>query len=412
MKTAIAPVAALLLSVAMLLMGNGLQGTLLPVRGSLETFSNMQIGVLGAFYYIGFTLGCLAGPALIARAGHIRAYLALVSVSSTVALVHVIVVDPVAWWVLRAITGFCLSVLYVVIESWLNERSTNETRGSIFAVYTVIQLTVITVGQMMMTMSDPKAFPLFALVSILMSLAAVPVAMTRAQSPNPIPLVFPNLRQLFRSAPVAFVGCFSVGLTNGAFWSLGPVFALSSGLDTTGIGLFMSMVVLGGAVGQWPFGRLSDKVDRRSVVLGICVSAVVASLALSYATKGSEVSVFVTAFVLGLFAFPLYSVSVAHANDKAEENAYVETSSGLLLVLGIGSVMGPILASFVDEYVAKQSLFIYTAGIYALTSVFVIARMFIRGATVEAEKVEFKDALIASKVLAPLDVTDPEDVRE
>ncbi len=198
-------------------MGNGLQGTLIPVRGNLESFAAFEIGLLGSAYYAGFALGCFVGPALISRAGHIRAYLAMVSVASIIALLHVLYIEPFLWWILRGIMGFCFAVLYIVIESWLNECSTNETRGKIFSIYTAINLTVITAGQMMLGLADPKSFALFALSSILVSLAALPVAFTTAVSPGPVAVVRPRLVKFYQVSPVGIAGCLAVGLANGSF---------------------------------------------------------------------------------------------------------------------------------------------------------------------------------------------------
>ena len=189
LSSVVAPISALLLSVALLLMGNGLQGTLIPVRANLEDFHGYQVGLVGACYFVGFTIGCFVGPALIGRSGHIRCYLAMVSLASLVTLVHALILDPVAWWALRAVTGFCFAVLYIVIESWLNERSTNDTRGTIFSIYSVINLKVICIGQMMLSLDDPKTFTLFSFASILISLAAIPIAFTTATSPKPIPTI-------------------------------------------------------------------------------------------------------------------------------------------------------------------------------------------------------------------------------
>jgi MFS family permease len=229
LSTALAPVAALLFSVSLLLMGNGLQGTLLPVRGNIEAFSAIQLGLLGTAYFLGFTFGCMHGPQLVARSGHIRAYLAMTALASVVVLLHALYIEPVAWWVLRAVTGYCFAVLYVVIESWLNACSDNRTRGTVFSVYTAINLTVITAGQMMLAFADPHTFNLFAVAAILVSLAALPVAFTRKASPHHPELVYPRIVKLYRVSPVGVSGCFAVGLTNGAFWALGPVFAQTRG---------------------------------------------------------------------------------------------------------------------------------------------------------------------------------------
>jgi MFS family permease len=406
LRQSIAPVAALLLSVAILLMGSGLQGTLLPVRANLDAFTDIDIGILGSFYYVGFTAGCLAGPYLISRVGHIRTYLALVSVASAVALVHAMVVTPSIWWVLRAVTGFCFSVLYIIIESWLNERADNSNRGTIFSVYTIINLTVITVGQLMLNLADPRAFPLFAMISILISLASVPVAMTRAQSPEPVPLVQLDLRSLMRLSPVGFIGCFAHGLSSGAFWSLGPVFAIQGRLDTLSVSLFMSATVLGGAFGQYPLGRLSDRIDRRIVIVAICLSAAAAGLGMTFLNDRSLWQLCAYGFCFGIFAFPLYAVSVAHANDLAKPSAFVETSSGLMLVFGIGCALGPVMAATIEALTTVKALFLFTAAVHVLLALFTLRRITYRAPVAPEEKVDFNDALVAARTVAPIELHD------
>ena len=225
MKTVIAPISALLLSSAMLLMGNGLQGILLPVRGGLENFSPLDLGILGSVYFLGFGAGCLHGARLIGAVGHIRVFAAMVAIVSANALLHPLAVSAVLWWLLRGITGYCFAVLFMVIESWLNERSTSETRGTIFSLYTIINLTVITLGQLMLPFGNPAGLPLFSVVSILISLAAVPVSLSRAAAPAPVQVVRIRPFHIYRVSPVGFAGCLTVGLVNGAFWSLAPVFA-------------------------------------------------------------------------------------------------------------------------------------------------------------------------------------------
>ena len=207
MTSVVAPIAALLLSVAFLLMGNGLQGTLLPLRANLEAFGALDIGVLGSAYFLGFAIGCLYGPHVVRRAGHIRTFTAMVAIASCIVLAHALVVSPVVWWLMRAATGYCFAVLFMVIESWLNEKATNENRGFVFSVYTIINLTVLTLGQLMLVLDDPGDFPLFSLASILVSIAAVPVALTTAPAPAPIAAVKIRIGHLFRLSPVGFVGC-------------------------------------------------------------------------------------------------------------------------------------------------------------------------------------------------------------
>ena len=309
MARTLAPVAALLLSVALLLMGNGLQGTLLPVRAQLEFFSTLDIGVLGSSYFLGFAAGCYLGPYLVRRAGHIRTFTAMVSLASAVALAHALLLQPPLWWLFRASTGFCFAVLYMVIESWLNEKSTNENRGLVFSIYTIINLTVVTIGQMMLTLASPTAFSLFAVASILVSLAAVPVALTKAPAPAPIAAVHIRVRHLYRLSPVGFAGALAVGLANGSFWSLAPIFAQSKllAVGTTGIAVFMSLAVIAGAAGQWPLGRISDRVDRRKVIVLVCVGAALAGISMGLFGANWDLAIFIFSFLFGFFALPLYS---------------------------------------------------------------------------------------------------------
>lgn len=405
LKMALGPVSALLLSVSILLMGNGLQGTLVPVRANLESFSAFEIGLLGTFYFIGFTAGCLHGPYLVGRAGYIRAYLAMTSLASAVAVLHPLHVDAVLWALQRAATGYCFAVLYIIVESWLNERTTNELRGTVFSVYTIINLTVITAGQMMLGLADPASFALFALSSILVSLAAMPIAFTMQESPAApaAALVLPDLKKLYRISPVGIAGCFAVGLANGSFWALGPVFAQNIGLTSTGIGLFMSAVVLGGAASQWPLGTLSDRFDRRAVIVVSALVAMIAAGILMIVPDHDRVSMMLAGALFGAGAFPLYPLSVAHANDHAASRDFVDVSSGLLLIFGLGAAVGPILASLTREWAGLPVLFFFTAAVHAVLILYVLWRMARRERAPEADRVVFTDAAIAAQTVTPFD---------
>lgn len=403
----LAPVSALLLSVSILLMGNGLQGTLLPVRGNLESFSPISLGILGTSFFLGFTIGCFHGPLLLRRSGHIRVFLAMTSVASATSLLHAVYVDPVAWWIFRVMTGYCFAILYIVIESWLNAQSNNQTRGTVFAIYTAINLTVITAGQMMLGLADPKTFILFAVSSILVSLAALPVAFTVHASPAQTELVRPQLRKLFAVSPVGVAGCFAVGLANGAFWGLGPVFAQNEGFTLTEIAAFMSAVVLGGALAQWPLGSISDRMDRRIVIVASSGIALAAALAIQVLPLDNKLFIVAIGVVFGAGAFPLNTLSVAHANDFADASQAVEVSSGLLLVYGIGATIGPLLASLWQELSAHQTLFFFTAIVHALLIAYVVWRMSQREAAPVEDRAVFSDVAIAAQTVMPFDPIGP-----
>ncbi len=403
MKAALAPVSALLISVGLLLMGNGLQGTLLPVRAQVEDFSSLAIGVLGSSYFLGFGAGCLLGGRLVQRSGHIRTFTAIVALASTTVLLHGLVLSPAVWWLLRAVTGFCFAVLYMVIESWLNEKSTNENRGLVFSAYTIINLTVITLGQMMLTLDEPIVFTLFALCSILVSLAAVPVAFTRAEAPQPITAASIRIGHLYRLSPVGVVGCLAVGLANGSFWSLAPIFAGSEGGGTAKVALFMSIAVIAGAVGQWPLGRLSDRMDRRKVIVAACLGAALAGAGLAAAAQFLDAWIYLPAFAFGFFAFPLYALSVAHMNDFVDPTGYVEAAAGLLLFFALGAVAGPVIASFVIRTFGIEALFAWTAAVHVATAVFALYRMTRRAAAPLEEHIAFSEALVVAQTISTVD---------
>ena len=407
LAAALAPVAALLISVALLLMGNGLQGTLIPVRANLDGFRAFELGLLGTAYFFGFTAGCLHGPSLVRRAGHIRAYLAMTSLASGIALLHPMLVEPLLWFGLRVMTGYCFAVLYIIIESWINERADNRVRGTVFSVYTIINLTVITLGQLMLGFADPQSFILFALASMLVSFAALPVAFTAAAHPKTVDHVHPNVRGLMHISPVGTAGCFAVGLANGAFWTLGPVFASDAGLDTQGIGFFMSAVVLGGAISQWPLGRISDRMDRRFVMLIATAIALGAAIALMLLPDTGPDTMIIAGAIFGAGAFPLYPLAVAHANDNARPDQFVEVSSGLLLVFGIGAAIGPFIASLVRQVAGMPMLFVFTASVHLVLIGFILWRMNLRAAPKPEDRGDFSDAAIAASTIAPYEPTPP-----
>ncbi len=394
MRNALAPVAALLIGVSILLTGQGLQGTLLPVRASLEGFSTIAIGVMGAAYFLGFTLGCLKGGELVKNVGHIRVFAAMTALASASPLLHGLVLDPWVWGLLRALTGFCFAVLFVVIESWLNERSTNENRGVVFSTYVMITLTVLAAGQMMTLLYDPFDLQLFAIASVLVSLAAIPVLLSRSPSPDPPLSVDVHVGRLFRISPAGTLGCFATGLTNGAFWSLAPVFTAAISDDVSLAAWFMSSAVIGGALAQWPLGFLSDNLGRRKVlaILG-AIGATIGVVVVSATGNAGFVGVNLLGAAWGFVAFPVYAISVAHANDYAEPDDYVMISSGLLLMYGGGAIVGPFIASALITATNAASLFAFTGVVHLALMVYVVVRIFRRASAPAEHHMSFGDAL-------------------
>lgn len=410
MGAALRPVSALLIGAAVLFVGNGLQSILLPVRGAAEGFSTTTIGVVMAAYYVGFVAGCLMGPRLVRRAGHIRLFAALAAVAASAGLAHALWVHPVAWGVFRVLSGFCFAGLYMVMESWINEKAENRTRGRVVAFYSLVDLGASTVGQLMLNLGDPGGFPLFCFVAILVCCSLVPVALTRAEAPAPIQAVRLRPRKLYRASPLGVVGCFTVGLVSNGFWALGPVYAANVGFATAGITLFMAATMVGAAILQWPMGWLSDAFDRRRVITVFCFAAAGASGALALSTGAPREIVFAAAALFGGLTLPLYALFLAHVNDWIETTDFVEASGGLLLIYGVGSIGGPLIAAPLMEVWGPGAMFAAAAVALAFLGGFALWR----GVQRDPVPLEKQEAFVPAQPNSPADFDprsedDPED---
>lgn len=394
MQTNLRPIASLLLGVAFLLAGHGLQVTLLPLRGAAEDFGSFSLGIIGSAYYLGFVAGCLLAPYAILSAGHIRAFTAMVALAVTIALAYVMAINVYAWVGFRLINGFCLAGIYLVIESWLNDRATNESRGLVMSAYVMVNFGAFTIGQLLVTLYPIDQAGSFMIAAILASIAIIPVAMTRSAQPAPIALVQFRPMQLYRAAPVGLVASLMVGVANGAFWGLGPISAAGSGLDVSDVALFMSAATLAGALAQWPVGRLSDRIDRRLVLLTLLVGAALTGVMLwLLAASGWWLMAF--GLLFGGLALPCYSLAAAHAYDKTPTSELVPTAATILLVNALGAVVGPLLASIVMAALEPRALFLFIAGAQALLAAYVGHRIAVQPSLTTAEKTDFDMAATA-----------------
>ncbi|MFA6264372.1 MAG: MFS transporter [Pseudolabrys sp.] len=389
MRKNLRPIASLLLGIGFLLAGNGLLFTLLPLRGVTEHFSAFGLGLIGSSYYMGFVAGCVLAPYAILSAGHIRAFAALVALAVTVALAYSLAPNIYAWVALRVINGFCLAGIYLVIESWLNSRTTNDTRGLVMSAYVMVNFGAFTVGQMLVMLYPIEQSGNFMIVAILGSLAIIPVALTRSAQPAPITIVRFRPVQLYRAAPVGLIASFMVGAANGAFWGLGPISAAGSGLNVSHVAMFMSAATLAGALSQWPVGRLSDRVDRRLVLFALLVGASLTGLSLWLSgASGTLLIVFGLAF--GALALPCYSLAAAHAYDKTPAGETVPTAATVLLANALGAVIGPLLASVVMNALEPRALFLFIAAVQALLAAYVFYRTKVQPSLTADEKVDFE----------------------
>lgn len=361
MTAAFGPIFALLRGTAFLLAAAGLHGLLLPLRGQAEGFSATSLGLLGTAWAGGFVAGCLFAPRLVRSVGHVRAFGAFASTGAIIALLTGLFIDPFSWIILRAVTGFTMAGSFMVIESWLNERSSNENRGTVFGLYMMVTYGSIMGGQMLLAVGDIADQSLFMVTGILFCLALIPTAVSTAESPRALHDVSLDLRGLYANSPVAAIGCVLIGIANGAWGTLGAVYGARAGLTNTGIAAMMSLVVVAGAVMQMPAGRLSDHTDRRYVLAGAAaLSALVGLVVFALAPRG-QTAIIVAVSAYGALAYTLYSIAVAHANDHARKEDFVKVSGGLLLLYGVGTMIGPLLAGAFMEVLRAESIFLATA---------------------------------------------------
>jgi MFS family permease len=408
MRSTLFSISSLLLGLFFLIVGHGLQMTLLPLRAEAEGWPEFEIGLIGSAYYIGFVAGCFGAPYLIRHAAHIRAFSAMVSlvVSATVLLPLWVAFGP--WFVLRIVIGACLAGLYMVLESWLNESATNQTRGGIMAAYVMVNYGAIAVGQLGVTLHTPEGFALFAVGAIAMSLSAIPVALTSFAQPAPVAIVRFRPLQLFKLSPVGVVGVAMVGLSNGAFWSLGAVSAVGAGLSAQQAAMFMAIVTACGAVAQWPAGRLSDRIDRRFVLIGLLIAAAVTGLL--FLLPVPPAAWFGLAILFGFAMSPAYSISAAHAYDHAAPGTFVETAAGLFVVNATAAIIGPLVASAMMASIDSSALFLFTAIVHAALAGYVLLRVRRRPAPVAPDKTDFDIAATAPVAGGmPVDVVVPEE---
>ncbi|CAN5374009.1 MFS transporter [soil metagenome] len=400
MHATLRPILSLLVGLFFLIIGHGLQITLIPLRAQAEGWSSIQIGVLGSAYYVGFLGGCFGSPYLIRKVGHIRTFMALVSLfAATMAALPLLVTFPV-WLAIRIVIGIALSGLYMTIESWLNDRASNTTRGLTMGFYIMVNYAALAVGQSAITLYSPMEFSLFAIAALTISLSAIPLALTSQTQPAPVALVRFRPMALYRASPVGLVGAMMVGVANGAFWSLGAVAAVSAGMTTRSAAVFMALATAAGALSQWPVGRLSDRIDRRVVLIGLLVAASVFGVLLAFVPPVGKLW-FILGIFFGMAIAPSYSICAAHTYDQAAPGSFFETAAGLFLASATGSIIGPFVASLIMEGLGAPRLFLFTAVVQALMALYAYSRLKARPAPAGEIKAEF-DLAASAPVGGPI----------
>ncbi|WP_043528876.1 MFS transporter [Litchfieldella xinjiangensis] len=366
------PIRAILYSVALLLLGNGLMNTLLTLRGTSEGFSSALLGMVMSGYFVGFICGTWVSGRLIRRMGHIRTFAFCAAICASVALLHVIFVNPWAWLGLRFVYGLSFITLITVIESWLNSQAAGHERGRIFASYMVVNLGAIALAQQILRFDTQDGFLLFALISILICWALLPITMTRRAQPTISDRPKSSLKSLLGFAPLPVASAALSGLAMGAFWSMTPVYVTQLGFDREGVGWVMSAAIVGGALLQLPIGRFSDKHDRPRVMIAVVLLAAILAASLPFAP--SQPVLIGLYFLWGGLAFSLYPLSVAQLIDQLHPDEIVSGSSDMLVMHGAGCAVAPLAAGSLMTALGGHALPFYIAGVLTLLGLFAIYR--------------------------------------
>ena len=375
----------------------GVQGSLLGVRASLEGFDDFLIGLLMSCYFAGFLAGSLLTPKMIQRVGHIRIFAALSAVASVTILIHSIYVEPWAWALMRLFTGFAFSTIYVVSESWLNQASTNANRGQILSIYTAILLAGICAGQFMLNLANPLDFTLFILISVMVSVAAVPILLSVVITPTIEDSDRVTIRHLWYRAPMGVTGIVLSQWVSSILFGMGAVYATKLGFTVYQVANFMGAMMAGGMILQWPLGKLSDMIDRRWVMGFACLCAVGFALLISRESEAS-LKLYGLIFAFGGCSLSLYSIVVALTNDHLRPSEIVPASGTIVLISGLTSITGPITAVFWLQIFGLQSFFVLLASCLLLLAGISIWRVL----TIEALPSEYKGQVILQAATAPV----------
>lgn len=398
----IRPLIPILTAAGILLAGNGLQGTLIAVRGAQEGFSASSIGFMGTAYFAGFLIGCLIIIRMLRAVGHIRAFSALAAIAASATLLMATVVDEAIWTVARFFSGICFAGLFTVMESWLNSGVPNSARARVLGLYRIVDLGAVTGAQFLIPIIGPEGFPIFAVMAMMISLSLVPVSLADRSNPVPPDDVKLDLRRAWQISPIAAIGCVAIGMTNSAFRTMSPVYAQAIGMSVADVATFVSLSIIGGAMIQYPLGYASDRSDRRTVLLATTALALAVAIILMLAGSSDRLLNFALIFVFGAFAMPLFSLSAAHANDRAKPNEFVMINAALMLFYSFGAIGGPFAAAAMMEWYGPHALFSFTSVIYAVFIVLILYRMRKRPAAPSDERGRFTALLRTSTIFARL----------
>ena len=376
---------ALFFGFGIICLAHGLQGTLIGVRTVLEGFSYISTGLIVAGYYVGYLTGSVVIPIFLKRVGHIRVFAALASLASIAILLHTVFLDPYSWFFIRILTGASLSGIYIIMESWLNDKSTNQTRGQLLSIYMIITFVFVGLGQLLLNISDPSKVDLFILVSILLSFALLPILLSNTEQPNTSDTKSFSLSEFYAISPLGFVGALFTGLAHSVVFGYGAVYATSKGLSILEVSIFMIIITSFGALSQWPIGYLSDRMDRRLILIGVTFAASGLCILIVASSYISLTLFFVLTAIYSCMSLPMYSLAIAHTNDFLEQNEIVAASSAFAKLVGIGSILGPLMVSGMMSITGPNGYHIYLLLIHGLLGLFGLYRMTKRAIPADSE---------------------------
>ena len=365
---------ALMLGMMLLMVGNGLQGTLIGIRGEIEGFSTIELSIVMSAYFVGFLGASQLVPELIRRVGHVRVFAALASFISAVLIAYPLFTNPIFWSVGRLVIGFCYCGVYITAESWLNNAVDNEKRGQALSLYMIVQMVGIVSAQGVLALGNPNGYSLFIIISILVSISFAPILLSISPAPAFERTKLMTLSRLFTSSPLACVGMFLLGGVFSAQFGMSAVFGAQIGLSLSQISLFVASFYIGAMIFQYPIGWVSDKMDRRLLILLISAASATGS-ASAYFAGGYFFALVFAAFLVGGLTNPLYSLLIAHANDFIEYEDMASAAAGLLFVNGVGAVSGPIIIGYAMNAFGPEIFFVIIALLTATLAIYAGYRM-------------------------------------
>ena len=372
----------LLLGVMLLMVGNGVQGSLLGIRGALEGFSTFQLSIVMSAYFVGFLGGSRLAPEMIRRVGHVRVFSALGSMISAVLILYPMLLDWISWSAMRVLIGFCFSGIYVTAESWLNNTATNETRGQALSAYMIVQMLGIIASQGLLALGDPGGYGLFIVPSVLVSLAFMPMLLAKTPAPTFDAIRPMSFRRIFATSPLGCVGMLLTGGVYAGMFGMASVWGAKSALTIAQIAGYGAALYIGGLVLQYPVGWLSDRMDRRALILWVSALGAVVMLVATL-IKLPYAAIVVVALLLGGTINPLYSLLIAHTNDFLTKEEMPSASARLIFLNGFGAIFGPLASGWLMSLIGARGYFLFLFALFTLLAAYAAWRMQQRSAPVD-----------------------------